>query len=342
MTDAIATIGHNSTKAMTVIAEDPGAIYRDPDLLEKAVKEYEAELSTAAIDLTTTKGRDEIKSRSAEFSRLKVKIEDAGKALTEEWRKKTAEVNAVKSEVSKAFDKLRDDARRPLTEWETAKKKRDDEIAAVIAKIDNMALVAADASAQTVRDRLDWLSSLAIDEAWFGAFEPIAAGKRARVTETLTAALSRIEQAERDRAELDRLRAEQAERDRAAKEAADKAAAEQAEKDRIANAATKAIDDERRRAQAEIDSANARADEIKRQADDAERARIAEQRRKDDAEAAQKAADEARQKDIEHRGKIMREAKEAIMEHGGVKEDAAKKIVLAIVAGSISHASIRF
>ena len=59
-------------------------------------------------------------------------------------------------------------------------------------------------------------------------------------------------------------------------------------------------------------------------------------------EAAEKADAEARQRDVEHRGKIMREAKEAIMEHGGVKEDAAKKIVLAIVAGSIPHANLKF
>jgi hypothetical protein len=38
----------------------------------------------------------------------------------------------------------------------------------------------------------------------------------------------------------------------------------------------------------------------------------------------------------------MREAKEAIIEHGNVKEDAARKIVLAIIAGSVPHTVIHF
>lgn len=38
----------------------------------------------------------------------------------------------------------------------------------------------------------------------------------------------------------------------------------------------------------------------------------------------------------------MRTAKEALMEHGGLDEDAAKKVVLAIAAGSVPAVTIRF
>lgn len=342
MDTATATVGHNSVPAGVMIDEDPSIIYRDENLLGAVVAEIKAEIGGREIDLSTAKGREAIAALSASISRRKVKIADAGKALTENWRKKTAEVNAVKSTAEREFDALRDLARKPLTEWETEKKKRDDAIAETIAKIDSMALIPADMTAQAVRDRMDWLSSLIIDEENFGAFEPIATGKRARVSETLNAALARIEQADRDKAELDRLRAEQAERDRAAKEAADKLAKEQADKDRIAKAAQDAIDEERRKAQQAIDEANNRAAEIQRQADKAEQDRLAEQKRKDDAAEAQRLADEARQKDIEHRGNIMRAAKEALMEHAGITEDKAKKAVLAIVAGTIPHTSIRF
>jgi colicin import membrane protein len=88
---------------------------------------------------------------------------------------------------------------------------------------------------------------------------------------------------------------------------------------------------ERVAAQAKIDAANAENARLKREAEDA-----AEQRRKEADEQA------ARDKDKKHRGEVMKAAKEAIMEHSGIAEDAARKIVLAIVAGEIPNVTLRF
>ena len=342
MSEADATIGHNSIPAGIMIDEDPSLIYKQDNLLPDVLKEIRDEIANREIDLDTAKGREAISALSASISRRKVKITDAGKKLTEDWRKKTAEVNAVKSKVEGEFDTLRDLARKPLTDWEAAKKKREDEINSTIAKIDWMGIIDVSSTASSVRDRLDWLSALVITDEAFGAFQPIAAGKRQRVIETLEAALARIEQAERDKAELERLRAANAAREAEEKKEADKIAAEKAEQDRIAQAAAQAIEDERDRAQREIDQANARADEVERAAEQDRLARAAEQKRIDDAAAAQRAADDARAANQKHRGKIMGEAKTGLMTHAGITEDVARVIVLAIVAGSIPNTSIKF
>ncbi|HBJ41167.1 MAG TPA: hypothetical protein DDZ20_10555, partial [Hyphomonas sp.] len=62
-----------------------------------------------------------------------------------------------------------------------------------------------------------------------------------------------------------------------------------------------------------------------------------ERERKAEAEALAK-----READQKHRSSIMRAAKGAIMEHGDVDEEAAKKIVLAIVSDSVPNVSVRF
>lgn len=66
-----------------------------------------------------------------------------------------------------------------------------------------------------------------------------------------------------------------------------------------------------------------------------ERERLAaEEKRKADEQAARDA-------DKAHRGKVMKSAKEDIIKLG-VDEEAAKKIVLAIVASEVAHVSLKF
>jgi hypothetical protein len=166
-------------------------------------------------------------------------------------------------------------------------------------------------------------------------------------------------------------RAQQAERDRAEAERQRIAAAEaQAERDRVARVARlrerrlRAVADGRRaqreaahaaelaeqRAQAQkiADAAAAeRAKEV-----EAERQREAERQKERDAQIArdaeaarlQRIADEAAQRaeDQAHRDRVKAVATKAIMKAGGVDEDAAAKIVQAIVAGDVPQTTVVF
>lgn len=119
------------------------------------------------------------------------------------------------------------------------------------------------------------------------------------------------------------------------RDAAIRAEREAAEsRDRESRAAENARIEAERAAAERVAKADAEAARVKAEADRAERERLDQIDRTKREEAA-------RQADRAHRSTVMKEAKDAIMEHG-VDEDAAKKTVLAIVAGEIPHVTLRF
>ena len=129
---ALAEIGHNSASYLQMIESDPAIVYRDDGALPGLTAEIEALIAAASGDVGTKKGRDAIASLAHSISRRKTPILDAGKKLTEDWRKKTAEVNGRKSQVERDLDALRDKARAPLDAWEAAEKDRKDRVEAAL------------------------------------------------------------------------------------------------------------------------------------------------------------------------------------------------------------------
>lgn len=341
-TPALAVVGHNSQSVLDIVEADPAAIYREEGLLAKVVEEIEKDIASREVDLSTTKARDEIKTRAADVSRLKATIEKAGLALTEGWRDQTNAVNRVKSKAKDELDRLRDLARKPLTEWENERQKRADQIETALQFLDGLAVVPPGATSGEIRATIAGLSQLAITEGIYGHMIESALIRRDRALNVLNSAALAAEQAERDAAELAKLREEQCARDEADRAERERQAALDAEREREARAhkaatekaereAAERVEAAKREAQRQIAEANRRLEEQAA----AEAKRIADERRvREDADA--------RRRDVEHRSAVMRAVKEAIMEHAGVKEDAAKKIVQAILAGSIPHTSITF
>lgn len=320
-------IGHNSSSYLQMIEADPDLVYRDTEALEKAVAEIEAKLASAEVDLVTSKGRSEIASRAAELSRLKVQIEQAGLKRTEEWRKATDAVNAVKKTVKVRFDALRDKAREPLTKWEEEKERREQQINLGLERIDALGSPRLGCSVADLELLLVDLAYIPLTEEMFGDHLLIAEAKAGRAKSALDAALARAQADERDRAELARLRAEAAKRE---------------EEDRKREAEAKAAEAERLRKEQEAAQAEARARRAAEEAAEAERRRV-------EKEAADKRAEEERQKaeaerrarDYAHREKVMGEAHAALQAIGlGPKQ--ASKIIDAIIMGGIPHVTITF
>ncbi|MEC7798104.1 MAG: hypothetical protein VX755_12385 [Pseudomonadota bacterium] len=362
------------TALVAQVSANPAMVLLDRERFDQFYEAIKAETDKLIPDLTTEKGRKEIASMAFKVAKTKTAIDAAGKLLNEEARAKINLVDAARRDIRDKLDALKDEVRRPLTEWEAREEER---IAACEALIESMkaaAVVSMDDTAETVGQRLAKVSAYALDEGQFQSALPAALAQQEASVQTLTAAHARLVKEEADRAELERLRAEAAERaERERQEAEAKAAAEAAERARqeaqaraaraaeeeqarIAAAAKAAEDAARAAAEARANEerlAQQRAhDEAlaaeKRRADEAEAAREAEARRVALAEAqaaaaaeAQRKADEARAADLEHRSKIMGAAKQAIMGHG-VGEQTARAIVLAIAAGDVPNVSIRF
>ncbi|RIJ15994.1 hypothetical protein D1227_06215 [Henriciella mobilis] len=328
-----ATIGHNSAAVGEMLAEDPALIFRDPSMLDALVREIEGEIEAREIDTETDKGRKAIASLAYSIARRKAALDDAGKALNEDHRKAINAVDAVRRDLRDRLDSLKTTARKPLDEWEAAEEKR--KMAIDRARSIFRGALGHFDTIEAVERMREQVQSLIVTEEVFGVQYETAAAEQKRALESLNEQDARIDREINERAELEKLRAEKEERERAEREKAKKEAAEKAEAERIEcerkKAADEAAEAERRKHEAAL--------EEERRKSEAAQAELDRQKREREQEAAAKAKREA---DQAHRSKIMTAAKEAIMEHGGIGEDRAKKIVLAIVAGSVPNVEVRF
>lgn len=348
-----------STEIATFAPALPAIVFQSPEQLESLLGQIRNLVNTFEPDLTTSKGREAIKSLAYKVTRTKTTLDNAGKELN---AGKRAEIDVVDAERRRIWDELETlaaQARKPLDDWEAAEAARVALIKTSIQKIDEAAAMLADCTSDDIAERIVELEALEFDADEFQEWLAIAIAAKTKALSILKQAQMRAMRAEEDAAELARLRdaervriAEQAEvtayarareeaetenarRDNAAAEAerkrlADKAEAERREAERLAEAASIAGAHERAEAQKIIDAAEA----------ETERLREAERKRLADIATAE-AEQAARDADRAHRGKIMKAAKEAIMTHG-VAEPEARAIVLAIVADEIPSVKLTF
>lgn len=281
-----------------------------PGGVEALLARIAAEVRSVKTDISTAAGRDQIRSLAYRIARSKTALDKAGQDLTEEWRQKTAVVNAERRNIRDFMDALADEVRKPLTDWEAVEKQRvAAHEAALVALVQGPAFYA-EAHSVTLEMTLEHLTHIAATpERDWQEFSARAAETVAAEITTCKLALARAQKREAEAAELARLRAEAAERARQeaerqrveheariAAEAAERARREAEERAaHAARAAAEQAEAERRAAaklQAELEAKQREAEE---RAAAAERARVAaEARAKVDAEEAQRRAEAAR------------------------------------------------
>ena len=278
-----------------------------PGGVEALLARIAAEVRGTKRDISTAAGRDQIRSLAYRIARSKTALDRAGQGLTEEWRQKTAVVNAERRTIRDFMDALADEVRKPLTDWENEENERvagHERALAAIVEAPGYGAVETSAELQL---RLSYLRSYPPRD-WREFAQRAADTLAAEIDRTerlLAAAVKR----EAEAAELVRLRAEAAERarqeaERQRQEHEARIAAEAAERARreaeeraahAARAAAEQAEAERRAAaklQAELE---AKQREAEQRAAAAERARVAaEERAKAEAEEAQRRAEAAR------------------------------------------------
>ena len=77
-------------------------------------------------DLSTDSGRKEIASMAYKVARSKTLIDDVGKKSMEELKQKIDDRNKYRKQARDYLDNLKDEVRKPLTEWETEQDRRQD------------------------------------------------------------------------------------------------------------------------------------------------------------------------------------------------------------------------
>ncbi|WP_407223579.1 coiled-coil domain-containing protein [Enterobacter roggenkampii] len=295
-------------------------------------------------DLTTAKGRARIASLAAQVSRSKTAVEKPGRDYLKRLKEQPKVVEAELRRFVTECDQLRDEVRRPLTEWEDAEKARTESLqqrlvdlralADVIDTVGNY-LPSAD-----IQARIQEAKSVELDDSWQERTAEAGVAKESTIQQ-LEASLAVAQKREHEAAELERLRKEAEEKARLEREEAiRREAAEQAKRD--AEAKAQAEIDAAARREAEARAAVEKAEQEKndaiaaerRRQEEAETARLAEQKRIADEEARRAA-------DKEHRRTINRQAIADLIE-SGLSQEMAEKALIAIASGKVSAVSIKY
>lgn len=328
------------------------AVFTNQEQLDPLIEAIEKEARGLVPDLSTKKGRDAIASMAHKVARSKTYIDNAGKDLVAELKALPKQIDESRRLVRERLDALKDEVRRPLTEWEAeqerikaeeamnamheealvmnaefdrqraAKIESDHEMAFLMnEKIDREREEARQKAEQAKREHEERIKREAEEKARHEAEEAAKREIEASAAREREATLAK-ERAEREAREL----AEKAERDRIeAEQRAErekKEAAEKAERDK-----QQAIAEEQRKAHEE-------AERIKRENEQKEQARLAEEKRIKDEEARRAA-------DKEHRKTINNKALQDLIA-AGVPEECAKLCITAIAKGNITAISINY
>ncbi len=330
----------------------------------KALFDRIAEQARSVVpDLSTDKGRKAIASMARKVASTKTAFDAHGKELKEQYTVITNKIDADRKLFRDSCDALRDEIRKPLTEWEQAEADRIAKHQAVIRAIHSLhGGNILNKESHEIKGYIFDLENTEIDSS-FEEFEQEAKIAKFETLEKLRTALAAREKYEDDQAELQRLQREEAERQQRERDAAiAKQAAEQArieaenkakaEREQSEKLARESAEREAN-LKAQKEAAELREAQLKQQAiEQAKQAEIkqkqaveAERKRIEDEQAAQlkaqQEAEAARQANKEHKARICNEALAGLAEIG-ISEEQGKAIIRAIHAGSIPHVSIKF
>jgi hypothetical protein len=248
------------------------------------------------------------------------------------------QVDAERKRMRDTLDELKNDIRKPLTEWEEAEEERKRKHEAELVEITGGGLRALDEwdtmPLDCMVDRLGEIEKIVVDESWEEYEQDAENAKRVAIT-NLKEAIERRRKYDAEQAELEELRKLKAEQEKKDREEALRREGEEKAK-REAEAAVEAG----KRAK---EAAERREAEAKAQA--AKQAEAAAQAERDRIEAEQNAEKEAaaiRERNTQHRGKVNRAAKEALMEELNITENQARSIVNVIKSGRIPYIEINY
>lgn len=307
------------------------AVFTNNEQLDPIIEKIEKEARSLVPDVSTKKGRDAIASMAHKVARSKTYIDNAGKDLVAELKALPKQIDESRRIVRERLDALKDEVRRPLTEWEAEQERIKAEEAAKI-------------KAEEDRKRFESDHEIAL----------LMNEKHDRE------AKEKAEEAERQRIaheeELKRQAAEQAKREAEEKAAAELAAAKKREEDAIAaraqaellakqaqeraeqeakDAAAKAEAEKKAAIEAEQRKAQEEADRIKREAEAKEAARLEEEKRIADEKAKREA-------DVKHRKAVGTEIVNALTANTSISRDQAIEVLKALMDGMVPRTQINY
>ncbi|MEP8702422.1 hypothetical protein [Enterobacter roggenkampii] len=300
------------TDLVVIEKQNAMAVFTTKEQLDTIIEAIEKEARSLVPDVSTRKGRDAIASMAHKVARSKTYIDNAGKDLVAELKSLPKQIDESRRIVRERLEALKDEVRKPLTEWEAEQERIKAE----------EAMNAMHAEALVLNEEFDRQRAAQIE-----ADHEMALLMNDKIDREREEQRRLAEQAQREHEErIKREAAEQARRDAEAKHKAE-----------IEAAARRAELAERQRVEAEQ-----RAKREKEEAVAAERRRQEEEKAARLAEEQRQAEEETRRAaDKEHRRTVNRRVIADLIAQG-IPEEFAQKALLAIAGGKVQDAHIKY
>lgn len=336
-----------------------------PGNIDNVILKISEEAKSFIPDTSTAAGRKEIASLAHKIARSKTFLDDCGKQLGEEAKKTLDTINIERKKIRENLDSLKEEIRKPLTDWEVAEEKRKNDHRIHLEEIKSLGqAIANNWMLKPLSDIEEGLKIVTEAKAFdWEEYQDDADILIPLVESQISSAIESKKIHEEQQAELKKLKEEKEKRDREeadrrAKEEEDariKAEAEQ----KIINEAKAKADEEKRiadqlardqKAAADKEAAIKREKELADQrvkqaeekaAKDKEDALNKERKRIQDEKKALEDAEAKRQANIKHRTKVNNEVLKALMAEG-LTEEHGKKVIVAMVSGLIPHVKLSY
>jgi hypothetical protein len=314
-------------------------------------------------DVSTKKGRDEIKSLAHKIAKTKAALDRQGFALTEEWRLNKKKVDATRNKIDERLVALQTKFRKPLTDWENAEEARVKKHQAALDALLGMISTPSGHTSAELREAALTVELTIVDASW-EEFEDRAALAKEDASAALARLIVAAEKSEADARELEELRAakaklEQEKAELAAAEEAKRIEAQRVENERIAEekrqadiaqAAKDAAGKATRDAAQAVADAERRAEEAKAQAErdiadakaETERQAAAEKKRIADEQEAEAAAQRRRDANKEHKKAINNSIVAELVKCSKITEEQAQAIVIHLVCGLVPNVTLQY
>lgn len=321
--NAVELLDNGKTFDLATQCKDPEQLYLDKRNFVPMLDKLKKIARGLVADVHTNEGIDARKALNRKLASLKKFLDDEGKKVSDALKKKPNIILDTRKNLRDTIEKLQEEVMAPIKKIEE-RKKEIEEIrcipgSALGCPIDGIKQYISMLE-EHVHDEQYW------DESYADAFDAINESRR-----QLNDMLASAENAEKERQELEALRAKQAEFERIEKEKA--------------QAALREAEEAKRKAEAEVEAARREAEEAKRKQEQAEAASKAMESTdmlKVQADAQKTKNDMLFPDDQKYYRKTCKtESKEDLMALG-LTEEQAKNVVIGILTNKVRHIAMVF
>jgi len=347
-----------------------------PEKVDEILSKITEQVKEFKPDISTERGRKEIASLAYKIAQSKTFLDNCGKMLGEDHKKALDTINVERKKIRENLDALKEEARKPLTDWEISEEKRKEVHKQDLIRLETLGQHIggnwSNTPIEDIQQALFVINDLKAKdwEDYKEDAETVIATAEGRVSTAMEAKKLHDEQ----QAELQKLRAEKEQRDRdeadrlakaqeearikyeaeqklieeaKAKADEDKRVADQLKRDEAARVEKeRAVAYEKEQSELKLKAAAAKAekdkaDALAKAAKEKEEALAKERKRINDERLALEAAEAKRQANMKHNAKINNEVLKALQAQG-VSEADGVKVITAIVKGLIPHTKISY